>query len=143
MAKENRKSPKVEIAIYARHSESSGESIARQQQHCASYARSIGADEISLFSDRTGAIAVDERPGWSRLLEKCERGEVDVVVVEYFDRIARSFHLADAVINRLEKSGVKLRTASKRRVDLTSVKVRRAPRKSEGHSYKNKQPSVE
>jgi DNA invertase Pin-like site-specific DNA recombinase len=141
MAKADRKSAKPKIAIYARYSDRSGKGKIRQQQHCASYARSIGAGEISYFSDSTGAVAVDERPGLSELLEKCERGEVDTVVVEDFDRIARSFHLSAAVLNRLEKVGVKLRIASEGRVDVARVKAVRKPGKapkSKARSTKSK-----
>jgi site-specific DNA recombinase len=143
VAKEDRKSVKEEIAIYARYSTGPSKSIERQAQKFASYAHSIGADETSLFSDSMGIAVERERPGLSEVLKKCERGEIDTVVVEDLDRLARSFHLTAAVINRLEKAGVRLRIASERRAAVKSVKARKALRKGEGQSTESKRTADE
>lgn len=131
MVKADRKSKKANIAIYARSSGGgSEESIERQVLNCESYVRSTGRGKISLFSDGVGSgNAVGERPGLCELLEKCGRGDVDAVVVEDFDRIARSVDKVTSVTNLLQKGGVKLRIASKRRVGVAAANASKGPRR--------------
>jgi DNA invertase Pin-like site-specific DNA recombinase len=107
---------KVRVAIYARcaTSESSKASRKRQEHVCRVYATSFGAGKPLVFADTAGGSSVRDRPGLSALLKKCDRGEVDMIVVEGLDRVSRSITDTVKVVDRLSKTGVKFHGASER-----------------------------
>jgi DNA invertase Pin-like site-specific DNA recombinase len=108
--------PIESVAIYLRHGQSgSRKSRRRQARACSSCATSIGAKNISVFDDNASGSIVGERPGLSKLLDKCKHGEVETVVVEDFDRLSRSWLEAAGIADALQEVGVTLREASNRR----------------------------
>jgi DNA invertase Pin-like site-specific DNA recombinase len=108
--------PIESVAIYLRYGQSgSRKSRRRQARACSSYATSIGAKNISVFVDNASGSIAGERPGLSKLLDKCKRGEVETVVVEDFDRLSRSWLEAAGIADALQEAGVTLREASDRR----------------------------
>jgi predicted site-specific integrase-resolvase len=135
MTRANRKSEE-QVPMYVRSRGSgSRESIKRQEDAFLTYAKSIGADKISSFVHGTPVAVIHERPGLTKLLNDCKRDEFDTVVVKDLDRLSRASGEAAAIVESLEKSGVKLREASSKRLvsakDLrsnglsVSVKARR------------------
>jgi site-specific DNA recombinase len=53
----------------------------------------------------SGGAALERRPGLRHALDLIERGEAEVVVVAYFDRLFRSLQVQREVTERVEKAG--------------------------------------
>jgi DNA invertase Pin-like site-specific DNA recombinase len=144
---------KVRAAIYVRFaaSESSKASLKRQEQLCLSYAQSLWAGKPLVVADAAAGSSVQDRPGLSALLNKCRGGEVDVLVVEDFDRLSRSAIGGVEIIDRLSKAGVKIHSAAERReigpLDaLLTKRVKKrgtSARKAIGKAGAKKPPSQE
>ena len=67
----------------------------------------IELGEIVVEEDVSGVRALAER-GLGRLVEKCERGESDGIVVYRVDRFSRSPRDTFEAVDRLEKAGARL-----------------------------------
>jgi site-specific DNA recombinase len=55
--------------------------------------------------DVSGGAALEPRPGLSRAVDLIERGQAEVVVVAYFDRLFRSLPVQREVTERVESAG--------------------------------------
>ena len=55
--------------------------------------------------DVSGGAALANRPGLSAALRSIEKGDADVLVVAYFDRLFRSLKVQAEVLERIEKAG--------------------------------------
>jgi site-specific DNA recombinase len=55
--------------------------------------------------DVSGGAPLDKRPGLSQAVALIERGEADVIVVAYFDRLFRSVTVQSEVAERVEAAG--------------------------------------
>ena len=102
--------------IYARYSSQlqNPRSIADQLAACRARAEAEGWIVVDSFSDRaiSGAAGIEEaqRPGLAALLERIEQGDIDQVLTESTDRIARHQGDAFAVRERIEHHGARLFT---------------------------------
>jgi putative DNA-invertase from lambdoid prophage Rac len=67
----------------------------------------------------SGSVAARERPGFSRLMEKLEEG--DVLVVTKLDRLGRNAMDVRATVEALEEMGVKVHCLALGGMDLTSA----------------------
>jgi putative DNA-invertase from lambdoid prophage Rac len=67
----------------------------------------------------SGSIAASERPGFARLLDRLEDG--DVLVVTKLDRLGRNAMDVRATIERLDQLGVRVHCLALGGVDLTSA----------------------
>ena len=66
----------------------------------------------------SGSVAASERPGFSKLLDRLETG--DVLVVTKLDRLGRNAIDVRGTVDRLEKSGVRVHCLALGGMDLTS-----------------------
>jgi putative DNA-invertase from lambdoid prophage Rac len=66
----------------------------------------------------SGSLAISQRKGFKRLLEKMEKG--DVLVVTKLDRLGRDAVDVSTTVSRLEKIGIKVHCLALGGVDLTS-----------------------
>jgi DNA invertase Pin-like site-specific DNA recombinase len=148
-----KKTKKVRAAIYVRCAtpEASKASRKRQERACLSYAQSLWAGKPLVVADAAAGSSVQDRPELSALLDKCRGGEVDVLVVEDFDRLARSAMGGAEIIDRLSKAGVKIHSATERRElgpldGLLTNRVRKrgmSARKARGKAGAKKPPAEE
>jgi putative DNA-invertase from lambdoid prophage Rac len=67
----------------------------------------------------SGSVAASERPGFSRLLDRLEHG--DVLIVTKLDRLGRNAMDVRATVERLEEMGVRVHCLALGGVDLTSA----------------------
>jgi DNA invertase Pin-like site-specific DNA recombinase len=108
---------KISASIYVRNASGPSEkSIKRQERACKSYAHLLGACNPHVFADAAAGSRVLGRPGLSTLLEKCGRGQFDILVVEDLNRLTRSAMDGFQIMDRLSKAGVKLHSVAERRV---------------------------
>jgi DNA invertase Pin-like site-specific DNA recombinase len=144
---------KVRVAIYARYAtaQSTKRSRKRQERVCLSYAQSLSAGKPLVVAEAAAGSSVRDRPGLSALLDKCCGGEVDILVVENLDRLARSEMGGVEIADRLSSAGVKIHSATRRRVlgplDFLRTnmdeKGGRGVRKAAGKAGGKKPPSQE
>ena len=66
----------------------------------------------------SGSVAIARRKGFSRLLEKMERG--DVLIVTKLDRLGRDAIDVSTTVARLEEVGIRIHCLALGGVDLTS-----------------------
>lgn len=66
----------------------------------------------------SGSMAISQRKGFSRLLDKMERG--DVLIVTKLDRLGRDTVDVSMTVSKLENMGVRLHCLALGGVDLTS-----------------------
>jgi DNA invertase Pin-like site-specific DNA recombinase len=55
--------------------------------------------------DVSGGTALDRRHGLRRAVEAVEKGDADVIVAAYFDRLVRSLRVQDELVSRVEAAG--------------------------------------
>jgi site-specific DNA recombinase len=55
--------------------------------------------------DVSGGTPLDQREGLRGAVETVERGEADVIVAAYFDRLVRSLRVQDELVSRVEAAG--------------------------------------
>jgi DNA invertase Pin-like site-specific DNA recombinase len=79
------------------------EQLDRIRTWCASQ----GIDLVASFEelDISGGLPLDRRPGLLPAIEQIERGQADLVVVAYFDRLVRSLRVQSEVLERVEGAG--------------------------------------
>lgn len=66
----------------------------------------------------SGSMSISRRPGFSRLLDRIEKG--DVLIVTKLDRLGRDAIDVTTTVNKLEGMGIKIYCLALRGVDLTS-----------------------
>jgi putative DNA-invertase from lambdoid prophage Rac len=66
----------------------------------------------------SGAVAASSRPGFKKLVERMEQG--DILVVTKLDRLGRNAMDVRSTVEQLEKSGVRVHCLALGGVDLTS-----------------------
>lgn len=58
--------------------------------------------------DVSGKTRLEDRPGLREAIEGVERGEADVIVAAYFDRLVRSLKVQAELVQRVERAGGKV-----------------------------------
>jgi site-specific DNA recombinase len=78
-----------------------------QRQRIEATCEREGFELLKTFNepDVSGGAPLDNRPGLSRAVALIERGEADVIVVAYFDRLFRSVTVQSEVAERVEAAG--------------------------------------
>jgi predicted ATPase/class 3 adenylate cyclase len=100
--------PARRAAIYCRvstDSQLSGTSLTNQRDQCVDFAARNGWTVVAELIDEGVSGAVATRPALDDLLARCDRREVDVVVVAKLDRLGRSLRHLAALIGRLDELG--------------------------------------
>lgn len=66
----------------------------------------------------SGSVAISARPGFARLLDKLERG--DILIVTKMDRLGRNMIDVSSTVHKLEEMGVRVHCLALGGVDLAS-----------------------
>ena len=99
--------------------------VSTTDQHPKNQVQELQAAGYSLTPERTitetvsGSVAAAQRPGWLRLLNKLESG--DVVLVTKLDRLGRNAMDVRASVESLAAVGVRVHCKALGGVDLTSA----------------------
>lgn len=103
------------IGTYARFS-STGQneySIERQLRNIRRYIRAFEATKVVEFNEPAkSALSIVNREELQKLLAACDRRELDIVVIEDFDRLTREIYDAVPIAERMEIAGVELHCAA-------------------------------
>jgi DNA invertase Pin-like site-specific DNA recombinase len=91
-----------------------GDSDKRQRSAIQAYAMASGIDVVDEYYDAavSGADAVQDRPGFSAMLDRIEGNGVRTILVEDASRFARDLLVQEAGLAMLVSRGVKVLTAS-------------------------------
>lgn len=114
----------MRVAIYARYSSDrqSERSIDDQVEVCRRAATARGWSVVGAFTDAAiSGAAMANRPGLLAALAAAERGELDVLLCEDEDRIARNLEHLAHVVNRLDYAGARLSTLTTETVETMHV----------------------
>ncbi len=102
--------------IYARVSTvrqaKEGYSIGAQIKHCKDFAKRLGYKVKEVFADRGESGTALDRPQFQEMLNRCEDGEVDAVIVFHLDRFARNEYDFFLIKRNFEKLGIKILSVS-------------------------------
>src|SRR5215204_5609924 len=118
MPSANGHGPKPErVALYLRVSseeQRDRETIEIQREFLQEYCRLYGLEVAEIYKDDgvSGTIPLHERPAGRRLLEDDREGKFGTVIVYRLDRLGRSLLVIVDAHDRLETSGVSLRSAT-------------------------------
>src|ERR671916_2046667 len=105
------------VALYMRVSseeQRDRETIQIQREFLEQYRRLYELDVADVYEDDgvSGTIPLHERPGGRRLLEDAKEGKFSAVLVYKLDRLGRRLLVIVDAHDRLETSGVSLRSAT-------------------------------
>lgn len=117
----------LRCALYARYSSDrqNERSIADQVALCQRRADDLGWSVVRIFSDAAiSGQAMANRPGLLDALAAAERGELDVLLTEDEDRIARDLEHLAHINNRLRDAGAALHTLSSGEVLTMHVAIK-------------------
>lgn len=106
----------MRAAVYLRQSKDhhlDGLAVARQRQDCERLAVDRGWKVAATFTDNDlSASNGKRRPGYADLLDLIDAGSIDVVVAWHVDRLTRRLSELEDLIERCERSGVRVATVS-------------------------------
>lgn len=94
------------------------QTTANQLQEIESQGFSVEPKRV-VMETISGSVAAMERPGFSKLIDRMEEG--DVLIVTKLDRLGRNAMDVRATVERLAASGVKVHCLALGGVDLTSA----------------------
>jgi site-specific DNA recombinase len=100
----------VGVVRVSRKGDRDGESYvspSEQRERIDLASRRDGLDLIETFDEEnvSGGAPLSRRPGLRQAVEMVERGDADVVVVAYFDRLVRSLPVQHEILDRVERAG--------------------------------------
>ncbi len=116
------------VALYLRVSseeQRDAGTIQTQRESLERYATQHGFEVVELYADDdvSGTFLLHERPEGRRLLEDAKEGKFQTVLVYKLDRLGRSLFVIVDAHDRLETSGVSLRSATEP-IDTSSLSGR-------------------
>jgi len=87
-----------------------GESFASPPEQRERIVAACKRDDLALVEtiderDVSGGTPLEKRAGLRRAVEAVERGDADVIVAAYFDRLVRSLRVQDELVSRVERAG--------------------------------------
>jgi len=85
----------IRAAIYCRVARANDLEMESQQESMLRYARNLGYDNITVYSDNGASGATVDRPAFNRLNTAMLAGKYDVVLVKDVSRISRNFITAE------------------------------------------------
>ena len=111
--------PSPRIALYGRHSTAmqTASSSADQAASCSKLVEYLGGTVVATYLDPEQSGYRRDRPGLKQLLRDVENGDVDVVVCEALDRLARDAEDVAFLGKKLMYHRVALHTVSEGNVD--------------------------
>jgi DNA invertase Pin-like site-specific DNA recombinase len=116
----------MKAAIYARVSTSNGDQNPEVQlDELRTWAQRLGHDVVAEYVDRvSGAKGADERPVLAEALQAAHERRHDVLLVWALDRVSRGgISATAAILERLKRSGVGLRSYREPWLDTTSPAI--------------------
>lgn len=124
--------------------------VERQEAECRKLADSRGYEVVNVIYDNNVSASRGKRPGYARLLEDIESGDIGVVIVLRLDRLLRRLTELEELITLSERTGVTIITvqgdldisnAQGRLIGriLASVARNEVETKSERHKLANRQ----
>jgi len=120
------------VAIYCRLSQDrtgAGVVVDRQERECRALAEQLGWTVAAVFVDNdVSAYRRKPRPGYGRLLEALESGQVDAVLAWHVDRLHRSPKELEGYIDICEPRKVLTRTVRAGELDLATASGRMVAR---------------
>ncbi len=123
----------ADLVIYARISQDrlkDGAGVERQVADCEALAARLGlrVRETIRDNDRSAYRIKKPRPGWDRVVELAEAGDIDGVVVWHTDRLYRHPMQLEQLAVAIEHTGLTIHTCTAGEVDLNTPSGRMAAR---------------
>ena len=105
------------VALYLRVSseeQRDRETIEIQEEFLSQFRELYGLEVAEIYKDDgvSGTVPLHERPGGRKLLKDAREGKFETVIVYRLDRLGRSLLVIVDAHDRLETSGVSLRSAT-------------------------------
>ncbi len=99
------------------------DSLDAQREKIASYAAGRGLSVVEWFGTdgESGGKTLDKRDGLAEALNRAERGEVQVLVLAWRDRLDRNMKVRDEVIERMDAAGVEVVTCGGDRLTFATA----------------------
>lgn len=94
-----------------------GYSLDAQIKTCSEYARKLGLSIKDIFRDEGESATASDRPKFLEMIDRCENGEVAVVIVYLTDRFARNEIDHFLIKDKLRKFGVQLFSANQEMIN--------------------------
>ena len=93
---------------YKKNKDDDSESIANQKSMLLKYALEQGWEVVNIYSDDDYSGADNNRPDFNRMLEECEKGNVDIVLCKTQSRFSRDMEIIEKYIhNKFIEWGVR------------------------------------
>ncbi|UWQ60539.1 recombinase family protein [Leisingera caerulea] len=117
--------PGLRAAIYARYStdKQKDTSVEDQIRLCRRLCEQKGWQVTEVFTDHALSGKNALRPGYQRLIQAAERGNIDVIAAESQNRLSRDMADSANLLKRMNFFGVKIHTASENELDDMKVGV--------------------
>lgn len=94
-----------------------GYSLAAQKKTCSELAKKLGYQIIDIFSDEGKSATVADRPQFQEMIDRCEEGNIDAVIIFHTDRFARNELDHAFYKDKLRQKGIKLLSVSQPMID--------------------------
>ena len=117
--------PGLPAAIYARYStdKQKDTSVEDQIRLCRRLCEQKGWQVTEVFTDHALSGKNTLRPGYQRLLQAAECGQIAIIVAESQNRLSRDMADSATLLKRMSFFGVKIHTASENELDDMKVGV--------------------
>lgn len=93
---------------YKKNKNDDSESIANQKSMLLKYALEQGWEVVAIYSDDDYSGTDNNRPGFNKMIEDCEKGEVDIVLCKTQSRFSRDMEVVERYIhNKFIEWGVR------------------------------------
>lgn len=91
-----------------------GHGLETQERAIRAFAESQGYELVDVIADPgvSGATRPSDRPGFARLCQMADLGQISILLVWKFDRLARQIVYAVTAVNELAEKGVALRSVT-------------------------------
>jgi site-specific DNA recombinase len=102
------------IRVSTEEQAATGHGLEAQERAIRAFAESQGYDLLDVVADPgiSGATRPADRPGFGKLVDLAARGEVSVLLVWKFDRLARQIVYSVVTANELSERGVAVRSVT-------------------------------
>lgn len=93
---------------YKKNKNDDSESIANQKSMLLKHALEQGWEVVAIYSDDDYSGTDNNRPGFNKMIEECEKGEVDIVLCKTQSRFSRDMEVIERYIhNKFIEWGVR------------------------------------
>src|SRR5438552_927302 len=106
------------VRVSTRQQERRGMGLSVQVRDIRIFARSEKIRIHRVFRDKAKSCAVEHRKQLDALLQACERGEYDTIIIPSLDRLSRDVRIAENLFWQLRQLGVQVRIADMPHYDV-------------------------